>query len=170
MKKLFFFFATITTIALTSCSPQRIIYRESSGRNIEPTQGAVFTPALVADLNILTDKSVSNVIVFKDVVVTTAILGEIENYKKMALFQTIQKYNADLMVASMINVDTTPQGHLECTVVGYPARYTNFRQINSADSTAVKYTERILSHSQKGEKRGAKDLSLNPLNLFNKKK
>ena len=167
MKKLLFFFATIATIALTSCGPQRIIYKESSGRNVEPTQGVVFTPALVADLNILTDKSVSNVVVFKDVVVTTAILGEVENYKKMALFQTIQKYNADLMVASMINVNTTSRGQLEVTVVGYPARYTNFHQINSADTIAIKYTERIISNSQKGEKRAAKDLSLN---LFNKKK
>ena len=167
MKKLLSIFAVFAALALTSCGPQRILYRESSGRSVEPTQGAVFTPALVADLDILTDKSVSNVVVFKDVVVTTAILGEIENYKKMALFQTIQKYNADLMVASMINVDTTPQGRLECTVVGYPARYTNFRQISSVDTVAIKYTERILSNSQKGETRGTKELSLN---LFNKKK
>ena len=166
MKKLLFF-AVFATLALTSCGPQRILYREASGRSVEPTPGAVFTPALVADLNVLTDKSVSNVVVFKDVAVTTAILGEIENYKKMALFETIQKYNADLMVASMINVNTTSRGQLELTVVGYPARYTNFRQISAQDSTALKYTKRILEQSQKGDKRAAKDLSLN---LFNKKK
>ena len=166
MKNLFSFFAVIATIALTSCGPQRIIYRESSGRNVEPTQGAVFTPALVADLNIMTDKSVSNVVVFKDVTVTTALLNDIENYKKMALFQTIQKYNADMMVASMINVDTNSRGQLELTVVGYPARYVNFRQISNKDSVAMKYTEKVLSQSHKGEKQKTKELSLN---LFNRK-
>lgn len=166
MKNLFSFFAVIATIALTSCGPQRIIYRESSGRSVEPTQGAVFTPALVADLNIMTDKSVSNVVVFKDVTVTTALLNDIENYKKMALFQTIQKYNADMMVASMINVDTNSRGQLELTVVGYPARYVNFRQISNKDSVAMKYTEKVLSQSQKGEKQKTKELSLN---LFNRK-
>ncbi len=167
MKKSFSFFAIVTAMLLVvSCGPQRIIYRESSGRNIEPTQGAVFTPALVADLDIMTDKSISNVVVFEDILVTTALLNDIDNYKKMALFQTIQKHNADVMVASMINVNTSPNGLLEITVVGYPARYVNFRQISNKDSVAMKYTEKILSQSQNGEKSRTKELALN---LFNKK-
>ena len=167
MKKLFLSLVAVSTIALVGCSPQRIIYRESSGRSVEPTQGVVFTPALVADLNIMTDKSVSNTVVFKDVVVTTALLNEIDNYKKMALFQTIQKYNADIMVASLTNVDTNSRGQLEITVVGYPARYVNFRNISGQDSVAVKYTSTIVHQSERNSKPKAKDLSLN---LFNNKK
>ena len=114
----------------------------------------------------MTDKSISNDVVFKDILVTTALLNDIDNYKKMALFQTIQKHNADVMVASMMNVNTTSNGLLEITVVGYPARYVNFRQISNKDSVAMKYTEKILSQSQNGEKSRTKELSLN---LFNKK-
>ena len=167
MKKLLLLVVAVSTVVLVSCTPQRIIYRESSGRNVEPTQGAVFTPALVADLHIMTDKSISNTIVFEDILVTTAILNDIDNYKKMALFKTIQKYNADIMVASLTNVDTNAYGQLEITVVGYPARYVNFRQIGSRDSVAMKYTEKVFSQSKNGDKQKTKELSLN---LFNKKK
>ncbi len=166
MRKLFFILSVITIFALTSCAPQRIIYRESSGRNIEPTQGAVFTPAMVADLHIMTDKSVKNVVTFNDVIVTTAILGEIENFKKIALFQTIQKYNADIMVASMINVNTNGRGQLEITVVGYPARYTNFRPISQKDSISMKYTDEVLLRAPKPQAENSINLGLN---LFKKK-
>ena len=166
MKHLFSILSIITIFALTSCTPQRVIYRESSGRNIEPTEGAVFTPALVADLNIMTDKSIKNVVTFNDVIVTTSMLGEIENYKKIALFQTIQKHNADIMVASMINVNTNGRGLLEITVVGYPARYTNFRPISQKDSISMKYTEELLLRAPKPQVENSMNLGLN---LFKKK-
>lgn len=131
MKRFLLSFAV--ALFFISCStPQRIIYREASGRNIEPTQSAMITP-MVADLKIITEQSVSNTIVYSDMPVTTAILGEIENYKRMAMLCTARKYNADTMVAALINVDTNDNGYLEITVTGYPARYVNFRSMSKDD-------------------------------------
>ena len=136
MKRLFLFF--FVGFMLTSCNaPKRVIYREASGRNIEPAQGAVITP-LVADLEIISQQSVRNTITF-DVVVKTDMLGEIENFKRMALLQTAHKYNADTMVAALMNVDTNQNGNLEITVTGYPARYINFRPMTEKDQWITKF-------------------------------
>lgn len=154
----------VASAVMTSCRPARIIYREASGRSVEPTQGAVFTPALIADLEIISDKSVSHKVTFTDVQVTTSILNEIDNYKRMALFQTSQKYNADVMVASVMNVNTNSRGQLEVTVVGYPARYVNFRQISDTDSIAMSYTSKVLSQYKVNVIDGTKELTVNSQN------
>ena len=154
----------VASAVMTSCRPARIIYREASGRSVEPTQGAVFTPALIADLEIISDKSVSHKVTFTDVQVTTSILNEIDNYKRMALFQTSQKSNADVMVASVMNVNTNSRGQLEVTVVGYPARYVNFRQISDTDSIAMNYTSKVLSQYKVNVIDGTKELTVNSQN------
>lgn len=150
----------LTGIIAASCSaPQRIIYREASGRNIEPAQGAVITP-MVADLEIITTESISNAITF-DVKVTTAILGEIENYKRLALLNTARKYNADTMVAALTNVDTNKNGYLEITVTGYPAKYVNFHPMTESDLWITQFND----SEKKVEKESKLDLK-NPLSLF----
>ena len=116
----------------SECAPQRVIYKESEVRNLEPTQSAVVVP-FVAELELISQQRVSELYTF-DIVVTTAMLGEIENYKRNALLKTAQKYNADTMVGALISVDTDKKGKLEILVTGYPARYVNFRSMTKEEA------------------------------------
>lgn len=130
MKKLILFAAVAA--AAVSCVPQRMMYRESSGRNIEPSQGAVVTP-LLADLELVSDTKQTHV-ENTGCDVTPDIIAQIDNYKNMALLNAAKKFDADTMVAAIINVDTDADGKLVITVTGYPARYVNFRTMTEKDA------------------------------------
>ena len=130
MKKNLFFMFAVAMCAI-SCAPQRVIYKEAEVRNLEPAQNAVVVP-LVAELELISPNRVSEVYAY-DVDVTTAMLGDIETYKRISLLNTAQKYGADTMVGALISVDTNKKGKLEVTVTGYPARYVNFRSMTKED-------------------------------------
>lgn len=131
MKK-FLFFTLVVAMCVMSCAPQRVIYKEAEVRNLEPAQNAVVVP-LVAELELISPNRISEVYAY-DVDVTTAMLGDIETYKRISLLNTAQKYGADTMVGALISVDTNKKGKLEVTVTGYPARYVNFRSMTKEDA------------------------------------
>lgn len=130
MKK-FILFAVLAAAAV-SCVPQRMTYRESSGRNIEPSQSAVVTPML-ADLELVSDTK-QTYVEKTGYYVNSYVIAQIDNYKNMALLNAAKQYDADTMVAAIINVDTDADGKLVITVTGYPARYINFRTMTEKDA------------------------------------
>ncbi len=138
-KSINFSLVVLATLIIVSCySPtptiqvtQKLRYREASGRNIEPAQNAVIVP-MVAHLDVITDNRIEYVETFDDVV-NLDVINNISMYKKIALLNATKKYNADTMVAALINVDTTESGHLVITVLGYPARYKDFRSMTPDD-------------------------------------
>ncbi len=109
----------------------KVRYREASGRNIEPKQNAVVVP-MVAQLEVISDKRIEYVETFNEMV-TTDLIKDIAAYKRIALLNATKEYDADTMVAALINVETDASGHLVITVYGYPARYKNFRSMKKED-------------------------------------
>ena len=132
MKKLFFILP-ISMIMASCATTNNVAYREYSARNTEPTQSPIVVAPLLAELEILTEQSVSNTIVYEDFIVQASNVQEIDNYKKLAVYTIASKYNADTMVGALVNVDTTVYGKLSITVTGYPARYIKFRTMEEKD-------------------------------------
>lgn len=69
-------------------------------------------------------------------------------YKKTALLNAAKKYGADVIVAATIEVETTDSGNLKITVMGFPARYTNFRKATEKDagwSACIRSSIRVTS-------------------------
>lgn len=134
MKKLLF--AALAAVAMSSCvsytyTPPRLEYRESSGRNIEPMQNAVIVP-MVADLELISETKIEHVETF-EITITPDVIANVDSYKRVALVNASKKYNADTMVAALINVDTNEAGNLVITVTGFPARYAKFRSMTQDD-------------------------------------
>ncbi len=129
----------LAMLALASCQAlaptvqvtTEVHYREASGRNIEPKQNAVVVP-MVAHLEVISDKRIEYVETFNETV-TEELVEDIALYKRIALLNATKKYDADTMVAALINVETTEDGKLVITIYGYPARYKNFRSMKSDD-------------------------------------
>lgn len=132
MKKLLLCIAVAT--AMSSCGVQtHAIYREASGRNVEPLQNVVVTP-LLADLELINETKQVYTETSDLVVTGVTKIEQIDAAKNMALLNAAKRYDADTMVAALVSVDTDDKGHLVITVTGYPARYTNFRKMTSADA------------------------------------
>ena len=79
------------------------------------------------------------------------ILEGIEELKAKALFEFSEQAGADLIVAPLFSVLTDKSDgrviYVTVKVKGYPARYTNFRNVKPTDTT-IAYINRILPSSK----------------------
>ena len=76
-----------------------------------------------------------------------SVAASIEELKAQALFQFAEKSGADVIVAPIYSVETdSSEGRVvkvTIKVKGFPARYTNFRNLKTEDSTLVLMSQRI---------------------------
>ena len=116
---------------------KKVVYQESSARNIEPRQGVVITP-LVADMEVLGGRiRYVETKAFTEYPVSADILPYVPEFKKIALSNAAKVYEADVIIGATIDVVTNNQGKLEISVAGYPARYVNFRNATADDAWMV---------------------------------
>lgn len=98
----------------------------------------------------------------------------LDELKAQALFEFIDKENCSLIVSPIYSIKTTSssgsQMNVEVRVKGYPATYTNFRDLQTADSTIVKLNllivdkkdeQRILSDRQVETKERTEEIKRN---------
>lgn len=144
MKKLFLLlFVLCSTGSLFAQQRiERVDYQESTARNLEPEHFMLLTP-LIADLEVSSTKiTYTEKAAFLDFPVTTTMIKEIPEFKKIALSRAARSCNADVMVGTTIDVITNAQGLLEITVTGYPAHYRQFRNATLEDIDLIKQTRR----------------------------
>ncbi len=79
------------------------------------------------------------------------ILDGIEEIKAKALFEFSEKAEADIIVAPLFSVTTDRSDgriiYVTVKVKGYPARYSNFRNVKGSDTTLV-YINRALQNGK----------------------
>ncbi len=104
---------------------QKVDYRQSQSRMLEPQQ-QVFVRPLVVDLNVTTNERQKAVWPFPDVDITKMTVQDVSNLKINALYLTAQKFDADVIVAPTFDIRTVKKG-IEITVIGFPAKYQNWK-------------------------------------------
>ena len=104
---------------------QKVDYRQSQSRMLEPQQ-QVFVRPLVVDLNVTTNERQKAVWPFPDVDITKMTVQDVANLKINALYLTAQKFDADVIVAPTFDIRTVKKG-IEITVIGFPAKYQNWK-------------------------------------------
>lgn len=103
---------------------QKVDYRQSQSRMLEPQQ-QVFVRPLVVDLNVITTERQKAVWPFEGDI-TKMTTQDIYNLKINALYLTAQKMDADVIVAPTFDIRTVKKG-IEITVIGFPAKYENWK-------------------------------------------
>ena len=132
MKKKTFLFA-LTTLLLCSCSSmQSVMYTET--RSVELIQHVQCMP-VVADLQISETRITYSEEVTFDFreAEEFKIKNYIEGIKPAILARAIKQYDADLMVAPIIDVKNESTNVFVITITGYPASYKNFRNATKQD-------------------------------------
>lgn len=134
------------------------------------TQPKLFVTPLVADLAIIPTASTSfsikgkitlpeapdtkNIEVLERYAAEArrTVAASIEELKAQALFQFADKSSADVIVAPSFSVETDNSSGRDVFVTvkvkGFPARYTNFRNLRPDDSTLVRMNNIISSGKQ----------------------
>lgn len=137
MKKVtFVFLLVLFSLSNNLCSQNtKISYHSTESRDFEPRQGVIITP-LLADLQIITSTSVCDSIDFSILISSIApqqIETWISEFKKQAMSSMLKKYKADAIIGALTEVQTSPDGYMRIIIMGYPAKYTNFRPATADD-------------------------------------
>lgn len=116
---------------------QKVIYQESSTRNLEPDHNMVTTP-IVADLKVSPSRiTYTETEAYKLFPLTAENAKIMENlmpdFKRIALSRAARANDADILVGTVVDIITNNNGFLEITVSGYPAKYVNFRNATKED-------------------------------------
>ena len=78
------------------------------------------------------------------------IKEKIEELKAQALYEFIDSENASLIISPIYSIKTVAsRGNsmtVEVNIKGYPAIYTNFRNLQASDTTLIKWDRRIIEH------------------------
>lgn len=108
-----------------SVMAQKVEYRQSQSRMLEPQQ-QVFVRPLVVDLKVTTTERQKAIWPFPEVEITKMTTQDVANLKINALYLTAQKFDADVIVAPTFDIRTVKKG-IEITVIGFPAKYENWK-------------------------------------------
>ena len=103
----------------------------------------LLTP-LIADLEVSVNKITHvEIDAFASIPVTTDVIKNMSEFKKIALSRAARACKADVLVGTTIDVITNSKGFIEITVTGYPAYYRNFRIADTTDLKIVEYARSI---------------------------
>ncbi len=108
---------------------ETVEFRQSQSRISEPKM-ELFVRPLIVDLELISQTRVEDSWSFPNVRLTELTNAELQNIKATALYQSSDKYKADVMVAATFDVSTPENNRgygINIKVIGYPARYTNWR-------------------------------------------
>lgn len=123
-------------IAMSSCREQQYysMYNHADSRYINGTVGKMATKNVEADLKIENSRVVyqerfDNDLEDRDV--NNPKNSKLINYmKEYTVYKAISRYEADLLVGATFSISTSVDGkYVTVEVRGYPASYTNFRQV-----------------------------------------
>lgn len=134
------FILCITNISHAQKYLESVNYMEASSRETSPTVDVMTTP-VIADLVVLDRKEITVTEPFKNIAVTSDINLATPTYKKIALAEVANMYDADLILGALVKVETQETekgGRLAITISGYPARYVNFRKATKEDIDLVR--------------------------------
>lgn len=126
-------------IFLASCVPamaQKGIFKydEKSVAVVEP-EAHIATIPVVADLQIKGDR-IKETVALDDFRACRRNLWYLQDLKTIALAKVAEKYDADCIVATSINVETRNRRFV-FTITGYPAVYANFRKPDKEDMNTI---------------------------------
>lgn len=66
--------------------------------------------------------------------VETELKGDVTEIRKWGTFQVIKDFNADVLLGPLFDIKTSDNGdYYELTVIGFPARFTNWRELEQGD-------------------------------------
>lgn len=148
-KKLLFVALGLVMFAGSEVHAQKYVkYRNSQARLAEPVMGVYIKP-LIAELKIDEAKGkIKDVWNFTNDEVNS-LKGEVENLRKRALFMSTEKHDVDVIVAASFDISSNDNGEgYTVTVIGYPAKYVNWRTATPQDNDWIR-NEKISPNNEK---------------------
>lgn len=140
MKILKFTFTLLAVLILASCTTTKISYNEYTTRQTDPVMTDPYITPTVADLEVSQTKETIAETFTNDLTLKSKFdKKSIERWKEVTLEKMMKEFNSDVIVAPIFSISTSnDMKNINVEVSGYPAKYTNFRNMQVADSAAMR--------------------------------
>ena len=139
----------LTTVGFSGAYAQnKVEFRESQARLLEPVQNAYVKPLIVElEINESKGKIVDSwKFTNKEV---NALNGEVSNLRTRALFNSTRKHNADVIVAATFDIASLSDGTgYEVKVIGYPANYKGWTTAKPEDYEWIRMEKTITTNEK----------------------
>lgn len=137
MKKTFLI-VCISMLCLAKASAQKVeSYKSTQARILEPQSSAYVRP-LTVSLKVITTERIRDrwTLTSDDV---AAFRGSVSDIRSWGVYRSCKEHNCDVIVAATFNLqsDNTSKGFI-LEVVGYPAKYENWKTAVPADYEWIK--------------------------------
>ncbi|MBR1687420.1 MAG: hypothetical protein IJ710_02685 [Prevotella sp.] len=144
MKKILMIIALCTagTVA-TMAQKTTVKFQDTQARLLDVNSNAYVKP-LTVELQVLTNKRISDVIPLTKDQVEIEMKGDLTNIRSFAVYRASQLHDCDVIVAATFNVRTNAAGDgYEVNIIGYPANFVNWKTATQADYEWIKMEKTI---------------------------
>lgn len=116
-------------------------FQDTQARLLDVTSNAYVKP-LTVELQVLTNKRVSEVIKLTRQEVEQDMKGDLTNIRSFAVYRASQLHDCDVIVAATFNIRTAGDGY-EVNIIGYPANFVNWKTASQADYEWIKMEKTV---------------------------
>lgn len=131
MKKTLLLLFAVVACAVGHAQKSEFRFQDTQARLLDVNSNAYVKP-LVVELQVISNKRVSEVIKLTKQEVEQDMKGDLNNMRSFAVYRASQLHNCDVIVAATFNVRTATDGY-EVNIIGYPANFVNWRTATQAD-------------------------------------
>lgn len=116
-------------------------FQDTQARLLDVTSNAYVKP-LTVELQVLTNKRISEVIKLTRQEVEQDMKGDLTNIRSFAVYRASQLHDCDVIVAATFNIRTAGEGY-EVNIIGYPANFVNWKTASQADYEWIKMEKTV---------------------------
>lgn len=141
MKKVLLLIVAMAMCIVSYGQKTEFRFQDTQARLLDVTSNAYVKP-LTVELQVLTNKRISEVIKLTRQEVEQDMKGDLTNIRSFAVYRASQLHDCDVIVAATFNIRTAGDGY-EVNIIGYPANFVNWKTASQADYEWIKMEKTV---------------------------
>ncbi len=141
MKRTLFVMMVLVMCTISYAQKTEFRFQATQARLLDVQSNAYVKP-LTVELQVVSQKRVSEIIKLTRQEVEQDMKGDLENIRSYAVYRASQIHDCDVIVAATFNVRTVDNGY-EVNIIGYPANFVNWKTASQADYEWIKMEKTV---------------------------
>lgn len=141
MKRTLFIVMALVTCTVSFAQKSEFRFQATQARLLDVMSNAYVKP-LTVELQVISQKRVSEVIKLTKQEVEQDMKGDLENIRSYVVYRASQMHDCDVIVAATFNIRTAGDGY-EVNIIGYPANFVNWKTATPEDYEWIKIEKTV---------------------------
>ena len=131
----------LVTCTVSFAQKSEFRFQATQARLLDVMSNAYVKP-LTVELQVISQKRVSEVIKLTKQEVEQDMKGDLENIRSYVVYRASQMHDCDVIVAATFNIRTAGDGY-EVNIIGYPANFVNWKTATPEDYEWIKIEKTV---------------------------